>query len=328
MDHDQGYKRLFSEPALVADLLRGYVREPWVAELDFATLERLGTSFVTADLRTREADLIWRVRFREEWLYLYLLLEFQSRADPFMAVRMLVYEGLLYQDLIRSGQVGPQRRLPPVLPLVLYNGEPRWRAATDIGALIGPLPAGLERWRPRLPYLVLDEMRLAEGDGMLPRNLAAALFRLEASRGPEDLRQVLDALVDWLADPAAAGVRQAFLVWLRRVLLPGRLPAVDFGQVSELEEMRDMLAQRVQDWTREWKEQGLREGRAEGRAEGLAQGRRAGGAALLERQLEHRFGPLDLETLERLAQADAEQLLVWGERLLAAESLDELFSDP
>jgi hypothetical protein len=32
----------------------------------------------------------------------YLLLEFQSTVDPFMAVRIMVYLGLLYQDLIKG----------------------------------------------------------------------------------------------------------------------------------------------------------------------------------------------------------------------------------
>ena len=42
--------------------------------------------------------------------YLYLLIEFQSKVDRFMAVRMLGYVSLLYQDLIRQG---PQAWRPP-----------------------------------------------------------------------------------------------------------------------------------------------------------------------------------------------------------------------
>ena len=37
MDHDGGYRLLFSHPQMVRDLLHGFVDEPWVAELDFAT---------------------------------------------------------------------------------------------------------------------------------------------------------------------------------------------------------------------------------------------------------------------------------------------------
>ncbi len=42
-----------------------------------------------------------------------------------MAVRVMVYLGLLYQDLIKTKQLARTGRLPPVLPVVLYNGTPR-----------------------------------------------------------------------------------------------------------------------------------------------------------------------------------------------------------
>ena len=55
---------------------------------------------MSEELRPRADDVVWRVRWREHWVYVYLLLEFQSEVDPWMAVRLLVYVGLLYQDLI------------------------------------------------------------------------------------------------------------------------------------------------------------------------------------------------------------------------------------
>lgn len=58
----------------------------------------------------------------DDWLCLYILIEFQSKVDPWMAVRMMSYVGLLYQDLIKAKQVLPQHKLPSVLPIVLYNG--------------------------------------------------------------------------------------------------------------------------------------------------------------------------------------------------------------
>jgi hypothetical protein len=45
-----------------------------------------------------------------------------------MALRMMVYVGLLYQDLIKRGEALADGRLPPVLPIVLYNGSPSWTA--------------------------------------------------------------------------------------------------------------------------------------------------------------------------------------------------------
>jgi len=88
-EHDPSYKLLFSHSQMVADLIRGFVHEDWVADLDFATLERVSEKSASADLRTREDDMIWRLRWGERWLYVYLLLEFQSRVERLMAVRLL-----------------------------------------------------------------------------------------------------------------------------------------------------------------------------------------------------------------------------------------------
>ena len=104
-----------------------------------------------------------------------------------------------------------------------------------------------------------------------------------------------------------------------------------------------MLEQRIDRWTQNWEMKGLREGRQqglrEGRQQGLREGRkdgmregrqdglREGEAGLLLRQLERKFGPLPAGVKERVSSADAEQLLLWGDRVLTAMSLDKIFAD-
>ena len=85
-DHDGAYKHIFSHPEVVADLMRGFVHEDWVAQLDYTTLEKVSGSYIADDLRDRADDIIWRVKRHDDWLYLYLLIEFQSRVDHFMAL--------------------------------------------------------------------------------------------------------------------------------------------------------------------------------------------------------------------------------------------------
>jgi hypothetical protein len=312
-EQDLGYKLLFAHREMVADLLLGFVREPWVSEVELDTLERVSGSYVSDDLRQREDDIIWRVRWRGHWLYVYLLLEFQASVDRFMALRMLVYVGLLWQDLVRADQLTPDGQLPPVLPIVLYSGDTPWTATREIGDLVEPAPGGLEQYRPQLRYLLLEERRYSETALGSMRNLAAAVFRLENSRTPEDVLRVVETLVEWLQSPEQADLSRAIVVWLRRALLAGRMPGVDIPEIENLQEARTMLAERVKEWTRQWHDKGRLEGRLEGEA------------TLLRRLLERKFGHLDEETERRITAADSDQLLGWCDRVLAATSVEEIF---
>ncbi|MDF9392789.1 MULTISPECIES: Rpn family recombination-promoting nuclease/putative transposase [Methylococcus] len=71
--HDGSYKHIFSHAPIVEDLLRGFVHEDWVSQIDYGSLEKVSGSYVTDDLREREDDIIWRVRLEDDWLYVCLL---------------------------------------------------------------------------------------------------------------------------------------------------------------------------------------------------------------------------------------------------------------
>ena len=290
---DAAYKNLFSHPRMVEDLLRGFAAREWSERLDFHTLERLSAEFVSDDLRQRRGDGLWRVRFRDAtWLYLVVQLEFQSTMDRYMAVRMLVYTGLLYQELVRRGDLGPNGELPPVLPVALYNGPTRWTAAEDLAALIAPVDEALARYQPSYRYFLLDEGVHGEDD--LPRrNLVSALIALENSRTPADLERVLGALLGWLRGPGELEIKRSFGEWIGRVLMPRRFGSEDRPSMQPLEEVRTMLAERVKEWTRQWVEEGREQGIEQGIEQGLVEER-----SLLCRLAARKFGA---ETAGRLS---------------------------
>ena len=308
--HDAAYK----------DLLRGFAAPEWCDEIDFSTLEKLPAEYVSDDLRQRHGDVVWRVRFHKKtWLYLLVMLEFQSTVDPYMAVRTLVYTGLLYQDLIRRGALDNDGRLPPVLPVVLYNGRPRWTAPVEMADLIAPAKEALAGFQPSQRYFLLDEGRCGEDD--LPRrNLVSALVALENSGSAESLSQALAALSDWLRSPEDDELRRAFVGWVRQVVLPGgRFDEAALPVVRVLEGGGAMLAERVKEWTEEW----LREGREQGIERGRAEER-----ALLCRQTARKF---DAETAERLSGlldrlTDPEHLAEVGDSIIECGVGSELLA--
>ena len=250
-----------------------------------------------------------------------------------MALRMLNYLSLLYLDLVKQGELTDSGKLPPVLPIVLYNGPRRWSAPREVGELIEEVPGGLSAYRPSLKYLLLDEGEQTETGRELSGNLAAALFRLEHTRDAGEIGGIVGSLAEWLDPQEDRDLRQAFRTWVSKVLSETKFPV----DASRLEELRDMLRERVLEWTEEWKQQGLeqgleqglrkglREGRREGRLEGQREGRNEGVRRVFLRLLERKFGTPDTATQRRIEQARDEQLLTWSENLLSADRLEDVF---
>ncbi|MCZ7684711.1 MAG: DUF4351 domain-containing protein [Sandaracinaceae bacterium] len=68
----------------------------------------------------------------------------------------------------------------------------------------------------------------------------------------------------------------------------------------------------------------IEQGRAEGKAEGKAEGEASGRAQLLLKLLQLKFGALPDEVTARVVSASIDELDRWGERVLAATTLNDV----
>lgn len=217
--HDLGYKYLFAHPELVRELLTDFTDFGWPAELGAGTWERVNPGYVSDRFSERADDIVWRVRLGEQWFYIDILLEFQSGVDRWMALRMRVYIGLLYQDLVKRKELSPGALLPPVLPLVFYNGEAEWRAATELGSMILQGPDTLAQFQAQQRYALIDQRRLAPAVLAARHGVLAMLFRLELSEVPEVLIDILPLLAAWLRQDAQAPLQRCVAAWVEQVLV-------------------------------------------------------------------------------------------------------------
>ncbi len=236
-----------------------------------------------------------------------------------MALPILVHSGLLYQDLIRKGEVGRGEELPAVFPLLICNGREPWGAARDVGEPIDQLPGSLKCYRPMNRYFLLEEASIEEAQLADESNTVGGIIRIEKSGAPADIRRAVARLHQRLQGEQYDSLRRALVVWINRVVLRRLMPGQVIPEVNELQEIDTMLAETVDSWTRQWKEEGLREGRLEGRLEGES--------TLLQKQFERRFGPLPDWARQRLAAAGAEQLEAWALAVLDAATLEDVFQE-
>ncbi|MEM7588125.1 MAG: Rpn family recombination-promoting nuclease/putative transposase [Acidobacteriota bacterium] len=347
---DRSHRLLFSHPRTIQDLLRGFIDEPWVEDLDFETLEKLPSDYLSGQLagefEERISDVVWRVSWQDSELYVVILLELQSSSEQDMALRMLVYVALFYQRLLKEHPLRKDRRLPPVLPIVFYNGDPEWTAPLGIEELIEPVPESLRPHLPSMRYFLVDEKRLPlETLEDLLENTVAGIARIEQNHGPEYLRTMVEHFAQWLDHPEHRDLRRDMLAWLSKVVLPARSPGAEVPELQNFAEFRTYLEDTMQTWNERWVaegreeglrmglQQGRREGRQEGRREGRQEGRREGArigraegeGTMFRRLFQRKFGRLDGDSEQRIRSADGDQLLRWAERLLTAETPEEVF---
>jgi predicted transposase YdaD len=331
--HDSSYKFLFSNPEFVRDLIIGFIPDDWLHSLDYGTLEKVPGSYITEDFKQREDDIVWRVKVGGEWIYLYLLIEFQSSVDKYMALRMMVYVGLLYQDLVKRGEMLADGRLPPILPIVLYNGSQRWTAATDIADLIPAVPGLVSEFKPNLKYLLIDENAYSTHELSSLRNLVAAVFQFEQAQSPASIEDIINLLIEWLAD--RPDLKRMFALWIRATLMRKQNYSISLPQIDDLQEIKVMLADRLEEWAHGYiaegelkgKQQGLQEGKQQGLQEGKQQGLQQGEMLALQRLLAKRFGVIPMETVALISQAPLEDIEKWFDRAIDAQQLSNVFVD-
>ena len=318
--HDRSYRRLFSKPRLVEELIRGFFDEPWVERLDFTTLEPADGSFVGKNLRAREVDLIWRLKTKEgRPVYVYLLLELQSTMDRYMAVRMMCGTAQLYQSLIDQKALPRNGMLPLVIPIVIYNGARRWWPALDVADLIESVDPEADRFRPAFKYRLIDEGSYALGDLEGRKNLAATMFWMEKTSEPADLDRGVARLAESLSGPGDGELRSAFASWMQLVRLPRQgLTEDDVPAVLGLEEFRTMLQSQVRKLSKILLERGEQKG--------VEKGMEKGQRELLLRQIQVKFGEVDSRTRSRIRAAGHRRLMEWAERLVNAERLSDVFA--
>ena len=256
--------------------------------LDFETATSLDKEHLTALDRVRVQDKLRRVEFKEGRLrngrrrYLLVLLEFQSGHDADMAWRMRDYLHQVESALRESGTVRAEGGVPPMLSVVVHNGDRPWRAATELaGPLTGdgaPLPV---RTYATVDLQVLARGPDSEGRTLAPGSRLATLAKLESAPA-ESLPRLLLAAFERYDGLESAMLRRGLHLRVKAALAR-RGRAAGLPPLEEWERM--LAARRGEDMTAmldatlaRWEEAKV--------AEGVAQGR----VALLRRQVEWRFG--------------------------------------
>ncbi|KAA3662163.1 MAG: hypothetical protein DWQ10_03050 [Calditrichaeota bacterium] len=198
---------------------------------------------------------------RDRDAYVMILLEFQSRVDYFMSLRILNYVTNFYMDYVQNNT--KLRKLPALFPIMLYNGNSKWRAPTKITELIenGQLPG---KHQIRFEYFKIAENEYSKQKLLKMRNLVSTLFLAETHYDIELLKDEFVKLFEREEDKSSISL---ILNWFLQLKRFGRIEEKDYKAFErvykEKEEVHEMLITAL----KKEKEEYFRQGKAEGKEE-------------------------------------------------------------
>ena len=277
-----------------------------------------------AELGKRFVDKLAKVALRdgsERWVYVHL--EVQGSAQAEFAERMFVYNYRLYD----------RYRQPVASLAVLADSTANWRPNHFGFAVLGC------EHELRFPAVKLLDYA-AQQDQLYQNPNPFALVTLahlltQATRQDMNARfaakwKLVQLLYQRGWDKQQVIDLFSVLDWMMR--LPEQLKHSLWHNIEVLEEQEKMRYVTsveqigIEKGLLQGMQQGMQRGLMQGRQEGRMTGRAEGEAYALRRLLQKRFGPLSEDVLARLQAASIDELELWLDRALDADSLAGVFA--
>jgi hypothetical protein len=306
--HDAPYKLLFSSPRMVAELIRGFVPDEWLAQFDATTLTPVPTNMINPRMQQLHGDMVWRFAAPDQNGEVFVHIEFQSQPRKDMPLRMMEYMANILKAWMRTTKPPPLAEWPPVLSIVIYTGKPRWKGSHLLSENIRRMPHGWLRDSTEHRFVLVDihRQKVVKIDKL--ENLVALVMQLELVRRTEDVAAVLAQLNQKI--PQQDPLREIIRDWAMAITGDSSSIAPLFDQfvntkgtdMSFKENVEAMFAERD------------RAAHAQGQAE------------ILARQINRRFGQVDEATQIKLSNAKPDMLQNWADAILTAKTLDEVFA--
>jgi len=257
-------------------------------------------AYVDSKLRHQESDLLFAVPFKGQPLLLYLLFEHQRTVETWMVLRLLGYMVQIWQDLLKHDP--NLTRLPPIVPLVLYQGPKGWNVPVrfmDRLDMPEDLAKQLGRYQPAFEHLLVDLSleRAEELRGDLIGRLGLSLLKAVAEEKQLAwLEQAGPLFAEILRQEQAPGIVETLLRYLMAADSD-----LDFETVRRA--MEQGHSRETQDQVMSIAEELMEKGRQEGRSEGVQAGALIGQIQTLQDLLN-----LPQSRVDELAVKSAEEL--------------------
>ena len=221
-EHDVGYKHIFSHKATFLEFLRSFTKKEWANLIKEEDLILVDKSYILADFEEEESDILYKVKINGQEVIFYVLLEFQSKVDFQMPMRLLFYMTEVWRDILKNTDKNTRKRksfkLPAIIPIVLYNGKNKWTAKMNFKEIL----SGYELFEDNIldfNYMLFDINRYDDDELINMSNLVSAIFLLDQEMNEEELIRRLRKII-YVLKKISPEQFSVFKQWLKNIVKP------------------------------------------------------------------------------------------------------------
>ena len=221
-EHDVGYKHIFSHKATFLEFLRSFTKKEWANLIKEEDLILVDKSYILADFEEEESDILYKVKINGQEVIFYVLLEFQSKVDFQMPMRLLFYMTEVWRDILKNTDKNTRKRksfkLPAIIPIVLYNGKNKWTAKMNFKEIL----SGYELFEDNIldfNYMLFDINRYDDDELINMSNLVSAIFLLDQEMNEEELIRRLRKII-YVLKKISPEQFNVFKQWLKNIVKP------------------------------------------------------------------------------------------------------------
>lgn len=281
--HDKFFWEIYGRPENCRAFLKDFLPVEIYNQLDLSVLDVARKSYLDEKFKDHFSDLVIKTNFKDgESVFLYFLMEHKSTVELLVALQLLRYMTVQWnelekQELLKAG------KLPPIIPIVIYQGEARWTAKVGFQDLVYIPFEGLRTYIPNFQYF-LDDVSNVDVEKFKESIIIKCWHVIcKYLRTPElrvKLPEIVSLLFDFLEKDKATEYLDIFFKYLAN--------ATDVIKKEDVEESLRKLPQGGEDIMRTWAD--------EFRDEGIVIGEKRG-EKREERREERRFTDFTLYAL-------------------------------
>jgi predicted transposase YdaD len=325
--NDKLFKKAMEEIEVAKEFFTAHLPMELLRRIDLNTLKLEKETSTSSKYKAFAADVVYSVKFDNKLAYLYTLVENQHEPDEWLPFRIMIYIFALLEYHCSQKQTLP---LPPVIPIIFYTGKRKYPYSTSFFDLFGEESLLMAKLLNE-PIQIIEVQQI-EDETLKKRMLSGIIeYILKHKRGKRFFK--LEELFIWLGKLAKGNA------WRRRYvqnLVYYVLAETEGKELTKIMYLAEKcLSGEVKEQTMTYAEQlielgrneGIEKGRLEGRQEGRLEGVMNGRITLLKNLLQRKFPKTHSVYLKKLDHADENLLLKWAERLLSAQSCEEVFAD-